>query len=105
MMRFPELTPEENAEIERDAEYLDAFGEYTDQMVTGREPNIDVFVLQYPQFEERLREDLEFAQCFYDAVQEFKRQNPHIDIADLLFPDADSQARQAIDRMRGKRRC
>jgi hypothetical protein len=93
---FPEPTPEEEAEMTRDAELLDAFGEFTDRLVTGRQPDVDAFLSDYPQFADRLRPEMEFARCFFNRVQRVKRDFPQVDLLDVLLPDIDDDLREKI---------
>jgi len=97
-----ELTPEEDLDMIERAEEIDAFGEFTDMLVAGENPDVETFLLRYPELADALREDLEFAKWFYEDVQRFKRAHPEVDMLDVLCPDLDEEMKKKIRSMRNR---
>lgn len=50
-----------------------ALGEFTDLLIAGAAPSVDLFVLRYPDCERRLRLLLETTMMLFDAFQEARR--------------------------------
>jgi hypothetical protein len=103
MMDIPDPTPAEAEAMRRDGPYLDAFGEFSDKLVTGQNPSLETHLKKYPEFADRLRGELESAIWFHSEFQQMKREHPAVDWADVLLYDVDDDLRQRIKDLRRHR--
>lgn len=53
----------------------EALAEFTDQLIAGRAPSIDIFLLAHQDIESRLRPALEAAVFLFDAFEIARRRN------------------------------
>ncbi len=86
---FPAI---EEEQIDVSDEYLDAFAEFTDALVTGKNPDLEEHLSKYPQFVDELRPVLETAIWVREEFQRFKREYPDVDILDLLDMPEETKA-------------
>lgn len=65
-------------------ELVDAIGDYTDMMTTGKEPGLDEYCARFPQLAPRLRELLEVALWIREEADWFHATFPGMKLSEFL---------------------
>ncbi len=66
-----------------DAE-LDVFGEYTDALLAGKNPDMEEYLKRCPGSAAKMRPILETSQLLDREITQFRRKYPHVDLGKLL---------------------